>query len=258
LTVGRARFILDEGFRIIRGFAESKKYSLTGCVGHAMSAPRIMLEQLFGSKTRVRLLRLFLQNGKSAFFVRELSRKLGSQINAIRNELENLVDMGIVEAVADYEGEGGSETGSDGKGKDKVRRSVQQRKYYRLNQESLLYPELRALFMKSRLMLEKDFVRRIGSAGPISYLALTGFFVSDEPSSTDLLVVGKVNREKLAGVIKNFQREVGREVNYTVLTPQEFRYRRDVTDRFLYSILESQKIVVIDTITMNERAGATA
>lgn len=209
-----------------------------------------MLEQLFGSKTRVRLLRLFLNNAKDAYFVRELTRKIGAQINAVRNELDNLVDMGLVVAVADYGEEG------DDADKEKTRRSVQQRKYYRVNVESLLYPELRALFMKAQVMLEKDFVRRLTVAGPINYLALTGFFVSEEPSPTDLLIVGKLNRDKLANVIRNFEREVGREVNYTVLTPQEFRYRRDVTDRFLYSILESRKIVVVDTMT--ERLGVPA
>ena len=203
-----------------------------------------MLEQLFGSKTRVRLLRLFLNNAKDAYFVRELTRKIGAQINAVRNELDNLVERGLVAAVVDFDDEE-----AEDKAKGKNRRSVQQRKYYRINVDSLLYPEMRALFMKAQVMLEKDFVRRLTVAGPISYLALTGFFVSEEPSPTDLLVVGKINREKLAAVIRNFEREVGREVNYTVLTPQEYRYRRDVTDRFLYSILESHKLVVIDTLT---------
>lgn len=211
-----------------------------------------MLEQLFGSKTRVRLLRLFLNNAKDAYFVRELTRKIGAQINAVRNELDNLVDMGLVVAVADYESEGEEE----GEAKPKNRRSAQQRKYYRINVESLLYAELRALFIKSQVMLEKDFVRKLTVAGPISYLALTGFFVSEEPSPTDILVVGKLNRDKLAAIIRNFEREVGREINYTVLTPQEFRYRRDITDRFLYSILESRKLVVVDT--MSERLGVPA
>lgn len=212
-----------------------------------------MLEQLFGSKTRVRLLRLFLNNAKSAFFVRELSRKIGAQINAIRNELENLEDMGLISVVTDPEGLTESE---EDRGRSKNRRSAQQRKYYRLNAESLLYPEMRALFMKSQVMLEKDFIRKISAAGNISYLALTGFFVSEEPCPTDLLIVGKINQDKLSRVIKDFERSVGREVNYTVFTPQEYRYRRDVTDRFLYSILESRKLVVIDTIT--ERAAAAA
>ncbi len=200
------------------------------------SAPRIMLEQLFGSKTRVRLLRLFLNNSKGSYFVRELTRKIGAQINAVRNELDNLVTMGIVVAVAE-------------EGSAKGKRLSRQKKFYRLNTESLLYPELRALFLKSRVLLEKDFVKKIAEAGSVSYLALTGMFVGTEGGPTDLFIVGRVNRDRLMPMIKDFEQEVGHEVNFTVMTPQEYKYRRDVTDRFLYSILESKKIVVVDNLS---------
>jgi len=213
-----------------------------------------MLEQLFGSKTRVRLLRLFLNNPKDAFFVRELGRKIGAQINAVRNELDNLVEMEMVTTVPDFDAATPSD--EEDAGKPVNRRSAGQRKYYRINTESRMYPEIRALFMKAQVSLEKDFIRKLGAAGPISYLALTGFFVSEEPATTDLLIVGKLNRDKLASVISAYEKSIGREVNYTVLTPQEFRYRRDVTDRFLYSILESRKLVVIDTITEQLRVPA--
>lgn len=209
--------------------------------------PSTMLEQLFGSKTRVRLLRLFLNNDKGAYFVRQLTRKIGAQINAIRNELDNLVDMGLVVIADDVD------DSDDVKGRG---RSIQQRKYYRLHTESLLVPELRALFIKSQVHLEKDFVRKVTSAGSVSYMALTGFFVGEDDAPTDVFLVGKINRDKAIAIIKSFEREVGREVNYTIMTPQEYKYRREVTDRFLYSILESRKLVVVDSIT--ERVGVAA
>jgi len=199
-----------------------------------------MLEQLFGSKTRVRLLRLFLNNHKGAYFVRELTRKIGAQINAVRNELDNLTKMGIVLEV--------EEEGQSRPVGKKGRRSSR-KKFYRLNTDALLYPELKALFSKSRVLLEKDFVRRIAEIGSIGYLSLMGTFVGPEPAPTDLFLVGRVNRERLVDLIKDFEQEVGHEVNYTVMTPQEYKYRRDVTDRFLYSLLEAKKIVVIDALS---------
>lgn len=194
-----------------------------------------MLEQLFGSKTRVRLLRLFLHNPEQAFFVRQLSRKIGAQINGVRNELDNLVQLGIISVAGTPH---------------------QQKKFYGINSASLLYPELRELFVKARAMCEKDFVHKIGQTGTVSYLLLTGFFVGLAGGPTDIFVVGRVNRDKLAAVIRVFEREVGRELNYTIMTPQEFKYRRDVTDRFLYSILESKKIVVVDELKEKEKVGA--
>jgi DNA-binding transcriptional ArsR family regulator len=203
-----------------------------------------MLEQLFGSKTRVRLLRLFLQSDKDAYFVRELTRKIGSQINAVRNELDNLLKMGIVVAVTDD-----FELDAEGEPQARKGKSAQQRKYYRLNQDALLYPELRALFMKAQVAVEKNFVRKLTESGGVSYMALTGYFVGVEDAPTDIFVVGKIGKDRAASIIRGFEREIGRELNYTVMTPQEYKYRREVTDRFLYSILETKKIVVVDTIS---------
>jgi hypothetical protein len=216
--------------------------TVVGSCGHAAPfTPGGMLEQLFGSKTRVRLLRLFLNNHKGAYFVRELTRKIGAQINAVRNELDNLVNMGIISVVEE-------EQSADAPAGNKKKRRVSQKKFYRLNTEALLYPELKALFTKSRVLLEKDFVKKLAGLGSLAYLALTGVFVGPEPAPTDVFIVGRVNRDKLVSLIKDFEQEVGHEVNYTVMAPQEYKYRRDVTDRFLYSILESKKIVVLDNL----------
>jgi hypothetical protein len=195
-----------------------------------------MLEQLFGSKTRVRLLRLFLNNGKESFFVRELTRRIGSQINAVRNELKHLRALDLIE-----EAEAAETGGGRSKGK--------QKRFYRLNQNSVLYPEMKALFTKARILMEKRLIARLVAGGGISYLALTGMFVGDEEAPTDLLIVGRVGRDRLASLVREFERETGKEINFTAMTPQEFKFRKDVTDKFLYGILESKKIIVVDNLT---------
>ena len=187
-----------------------------------------MLEQLFGSKTRTQLLRVFLQNPEAVFFVRELTRKLDVQINAIRHELRNLERLGLVEIV-----------------KTPPKQSLQ-KKHYRLNQSSMLFPELRALFLKSRVLLEKDFVRRVQGLGRISYFALTGRFVDRGDSPVDLLAVGTVDKKKFSEMIRRFEIDFGHEINFTVLDNEEMRYRMDVMDRFLYSVLDQPKLVFVD------------
>ena len=183
------------------------------------------------------MLRLFLNNHDEAYFVRELTRRIGAQINAVRNELNNLLAMGIVV-------ESDAPVGDD----ERPNKRAAQRKYYRLNTESIIFPELRALFLKARVLLEKDFVGRLSRTGNISYLALTGHFVGDGSAPTDLFIVGQINRNRLKQAISKFERDVGQEINYTVMSSQEFKYRREVTDKFLFSILESRKIVVRDSV----------
>src|SRR3989338_7502854 len=169
-----------------------------------------MLEHLFGSKTRVKLLRLFLGSPGTAFYVRELARKAESQIHAIRRELENLERLGIIRA-----GEG------SGDGAETSALRLRMRKYYQLDAEFSLASELRSLVMKSQFLVEEEFKRRIRQMGSIRYFALLGTFVGAEGAPTDLLVVGQLNRKRLGRLLKQFEREVGAPVNYTLMSGPE-------------------------------------
>lgn len=193
-----------------------------------------MLEQLFGSKTRVRLLRLFLSNPDNSYYIRELTRKIDVQINAIRRELDNLQKTGLIVLV--------NKTG-DGKKSDKLKT------YFKVDTNFILYRELRALFLKSQLLVERKLLTEIEKIGSISYLVLTGIFLGFSDSPTDLLIVGRVNKDKLANLIKKFENDLDCAVNFTIMTKEEFNYRKDITDKFLYRILENKKIVVIDKIS---------
>src|SRR3989338_11345985 len=135
------------------------------------------LEQLFGSATRLHLLRLFLHNEGKSYFVRELARTIGVQLHAVRRELENLTSLGIVMERAE------ASDGSDGK-----------RKYYQLNPGHILISELRSLMLKTDVLLEHDLADALSRIGSVQYLALTGRFAGDAEIGTDMLVVGKLNR----------------------------------------------------------------
>lgn len=192
-----------------------------------------MLEHLFGSKTRSNLLQLFFNNPAKSFFVREISRTINVQLNAVRRELANLEKIGLVVILA--------------------RNVSAQKKFFQLNIGSSLYPELQALMLKSEIMLEQDFGRQITELGKIDYLALTGSFVNDQTSGTDIFIVGSVNKVSLKHLIKEFERRLHREINYTVMTPAEFKYRQELTDRFLYQVLDGKKIELINVMNKDRR-----
>ncbi|MFH0805101.1 MAG: hypothetical protein V1916_02810 [Patescibacteria group bacterium] len=184
-----------------------------------------MLEQLFGSRTRVKLLRIFMSNPDRDYFVRELTRKIKERINSVRRELENLETIGLV-----------------------VSHEANQKKFYRVSASYILFNELRALILKSQLTIEQNLARSIRQIGQLSYLALTGIFTGEPEIQTDILIVGKVNRAKLKRMVERFSKDFDKKVRYTVMTKQEFEYRNDLTDKFLYSILEHRKIVITDKI----------
>jgi hypothetical protein len=188
-----------------------------------------MLEQLFGSKTRAKLLQLFFNDSQKSYYLRQLARELKGQLNSVRREVNNLEKLGLIVV-------------SGEKKKSK--------KYFKVNTEFILYPELKALLLKARLLLEKNFVNQIEKCAKVHFLVLTGFFVGLQDYPTDMVLVGKVNKKKLAKLIKKFERQLNHDINYTVMTLAEFKYRQDITDRFLYSILEGKKAIIIDKISL--------
>lgn len=184
---------------------------------------RRMLDQLLGSRTRAKILRLLLTNPSKAYFVREISRKIHEHMNSVRRELMFLTEVGIVKAT----GEG-------------------QKRFYHADEAYQLFPELKALVFKAQVMEEQELLSAIQGSGRMHLLVLTGFFVGQTDATTDILIVGTVNRQKLQRLIKSFQEHFDRDIHYTVFTRQEFEYRHAVTDRFLYSILSGPMITVVD------------
>jgi len=192
------------------------------------------LEQMFGSKTRARLMGLFLSQPDTTFFVRELTRLIDAQLNSVRRELTNLVQLGFISE-------------KEGAGKDSKRLS-DKKKYYSTNQSFILFEDLRALFQKVQILLKQNLVQEIEERGHVDYFAFTGRFVDATDIPTDILIVGSIKEVDLEKMIAKFEDELPYEINYTLMPKEEFLDRRQVADRFLLSILNGEKVVMIDRI----------
>lgn len=177
-----------------------------------------MLKRLFTSSTRIKLLTLFLLNPEDEFFIRELTRKLDEQINSIRRELDNLKKAGLL------------------KSKERNRK-----KYYVVNKNFIAFNELRSIFIKA--MSDKDnMVKKIMSFGDIDVIVLSGFFVERE-SPIDLLLVGTVNRTELEEFL-NSELSTARPVRFSVMSKDDFLYRRQCKDKFLHDIVDDPENIV--------------
>lgn len=191
-----------------------------------------MIEQLFGSKTRVKLLQLFYGNPNRSFFVREITRKIDEQINSVRRELSNLLSIGIIT----------SETTNN-------------KLYYEVNQKYELYLPLAQIFGGVAVGAvaadsEEDQAGSVPgylkSLGHVELALLTGQFTRDEVSGVDFMVVGDINQTQLSKYIAELEAKEGKEIRYVSMTKKEFQYRQQVNDRFLSKVLESKKQVVFD------------
>ncbi len=190
---------------------------------------RFEIEQLFGSRTRARLLGLFLENADRSFFVREVARRVDAQLNAVRRELKNLLDVGII--LESDVGEGEKE---------------EKKKFYQANTTFPLFEDLRNVMRKFGVLMNKSLVEGLRQKGDVHLVLLTGRFVDAPAIPTDVLMVTTCSPEVIETAIADFERDLGRDVNYTALTPEEYRYRKNVGDRFLQSIFREKHAILCE------------
>jgi len=196
-----------------------------------------MIEQLFGSKTRVKLLQLFYSNPNRSFYVREITRKIDEQINSVRRELANLLNIGII-----------------------VSDNTNNRLYYEVNQKFEHYQPLQQIFGQAESSAPaaaapvkgqapapqnsgKDKLKTLGN---VDLVILTGQFTRDERSGADMLVVGDINPNALQKFVAELEAQESKDIRYVHMTSQDFSYRRQIKDRFTTNVLESKKQVLLD------------
>ena len=162
-----------------------------------------MIEQLFGSKTRVKLLGLFYSNPNRSFYVREITRKIDEQINSVRRELANLLNVGIIS--------------SD---------TTNNRLYYEVNQKYEYYKPLQQIFGNAPIVAavaeddttvdDKQLLKALGN---VELILFTGQFTRDERSGIDILIVGDVNQTQVSKYVASLEETEGKELRYVTLTP---------------------------------------
>ena len=183
-----------------------------------------MLKDLFISKTRVKLLQTFLNNPGRIFYVRELVRTVGEQINAVRAELARMERSGMVSSEARAN-----------------------RKFYGFRKDYVFYDELSRLVAKSS-GLGGAIIKERNKLGKIKYASLSGTYIRRRPvgpTDVDLLIVGSIVLPQLAQLVKENENVIGREVNYSVMTEEEFTFRKRRGDPFIRNILEKPKVLLI-------------
>ncbi len=183
-----------------------------------------MLKDLFISKTRVKLMQVFLSNPGKIFYVRELVRTVGEQINAVRAELSRMERVGMLT----------SEPRAN-------------RKFYGFRKDYVYFDELTRLVAKSA-GLGGAIIKERNKLGKIKYALLSMGLIKRRPvgpTDVDLLIVGNVVLPQLAQLVKGNENGVGREINYSVMTEDEFTFRKRRGDPFIRNILEKPKVLLI-------------
>jgi hypothetical protein len=186
-----------------------------------------ILEVLFGSKERARLLRFFLQNPDAEYDFPDIVRRNMLKGANVKRELVILKNIKFI-----------------------IQRSRKGKLSYQLNQSFNFYPELKLLIAKSNVYPQCKSIARIGKIGNIKLAVISGVFISYPKSKADMIIVGDaVSKARLNNLMEALEAEIGKEINFALMTSEEFKYRLNMLDKFILEFLEGPHEEVINKIT---------
>jgi len=182
-----------------------------------------MLEQLITSRTRSKLLELFLSRPDMEIHLREISRRIEENYNSTRRELNHLEELSLLNSRKDGN-----------------------QKYFRMNRQHPIYPELKNIYIKTS-GIGNAIIDNLQDMGSIHYCFIYGSYARDAEtpdSDLDLFLVGAIDENRLIPVINKLEKKLNREINYVLYTSTEFTNRRNKRDRFVMNVLDDDIIML--------------
>ena len=183
------------------------------------------LGDIITSKVRVKVLELFLSNLKEMYHVRGIVREIKEEINAVRRELERLERVGFL--------------------KKEARGN---RLYYWVRDDYPFYGDMVAMIAKCT-GLGAAIIENRNKLGKVNFVMFSGRFARRKErrneDDVDVLVVGEIILPELAALIRAEESKRNKEINYTVMSREEYEFRKKRRDPFLLNILSGSRTMVI-------------
>lgn len=183
-----------------------------------------MLSKIIPSKTRRKILSLFFQNLNKTYHLRKVGREVDEEVNAVKRELDILEKEGVLEK------------------EKRINKNV-----YSLNEKYIFFEEFLRIFVKQG-DLASSILKNKSKIGKVKFVALSLKYAKEEEIEEGeiyLLFVGVVVVPEIVSIIAKEEEKFGKEINYTVMTQEEFTFRKKNNDPFIWSFLKQPKIMII-------------
>jgi len=168
-----------------------------------------------------------MQNPEQEYLQSEIAKRNMLKLVTVRKELDNLVKIRFI-----------------------FKRSRKGKKTFILNQEFAFYPELKNLVAKDNIYPQLKSLSKIKALGNIKLAAISGAFVNYHKSKADMILVGDgISRARLKNLMNSLEAEIGKEVDFVLMTGEEFKYRLNMLDKFILEFFEGPHEEIINKIT---------
>lgn len=196
-----------------------------------------VLAELFGSQTLVKIIRLFYLNPEEVFEVREISRRVRSSLGSARRELRILERVSFIKEGSKFANE-----------TIRIKKKVKRKRIrgFIVNSVFAYFGPLKKLVLTAAPVDRDAILARFKKGGRLTLVVLSGIFVDqggDEENHfaphLDILIVGDaIKKPIIDNAVRNFEAQIGKELNYSILPNKEFLYRLRMRDKFIRDILD--------------------
>jgi len=200
-----------------------------------------MLEKLFGSHARVKLLKLFYLNSDSIFPPKDVARRAHITATVMRRELRVLEAAGFIKKA----------TGFIEIPNKKDKKKIQKKRIsgYKIDTSFQLFDELRELVLTVAPLSKKDLTQKLRRVGKVKLVVLAGIFLKESGARVDMLIVGDgLKKGQLDWTLRMIESEVGKELDYVILDTADFKYRTGMNDKFMRDVFDYPHEIIIDKI----------
>ena len=206
-----------------------------------------ILAKLFGSATKVKLMRFFLFNQESVYTLSDVISRSRSLQNDVKKELAILMSVGLIKKkniIKDIIIKKGKKTQS---------KKVQDVGFI-LDQKFPYLQALKNLLITVSLSADDSLIKKFNGVGRIKLFIVSGVFIQEWDTRVDLLLVGEdLNFTKIDTVVKTIESEIGREITYSAFETTDFEYRYGMHDRLIRDIMEFPHVTLIDKLDIAEK-----
>jgi len=185
-----------------------------------------LLESILCDSGRARLIKFFYLNPQEKVTAEDLKKRLLLNKRRVTKELKNLFKAGIIK-----------------------KRIIKSKPHFFVNRDCVFYNELKGIVSKCTVFPQLKSLEKLPKIGHIKLILVSGIFANNMKARADLLVVGdNIREQRFTDLIKEIEAEIGKEIRYTQLSEEEYKYRLDMFDKFTKDFFETPHKVIFNQI----------
>jgi hypothetical protein len=203
-----------------------------------------ILAKLFGSSSRVKIIKLFLFNPTQGFSKLDVARRTKVSIAITRKEINMLEQIGMLKSCVFLpeviEGE-----------EDEVKSKIKKTAGFMVNPSFEFLKQLQILLVHINPLRHDEILKRLNNVGKLKLVIVAGVFIQNFDSRLDILIVGeKIKTGMVDHALKYLESEIGKELRYAVFETDDFKYRLNIYDKLIRDVLDYPHQKIVNKIDM--------